>query len=582
MTLTKIASTGVEDSLRWVLGANGTSDYTFTGPGLTGTVNDPTIYLTRGHTYIFQNNSGGHPFYIKTSIANGGTNDAYNTGVTNNGGGNGTEIVFTVPHDSPDILYYQCSSHASMAGQFNIAGSVADGSISTAKIADDAVTDAKLANSINAAIAANTAKTSNATHTGDVTGSTSLTIANNAVTTDKLSSSAVSTAKIANDAVTSDKIADSAVVTDSLSSSAVSTAKIADGAVTGAKIASGAVSLNKLASDSVGTAKIIDQAVTLAKLPHGTSSNDGKFLRANNGADPTFETVNGTTINSNSDNRVITGSGTANTLNAESTFTHDPSTCDTTIQHNSNVPADLIIQNDSGGTAAGARLTLQSGSAANTGPQLDLRVGSDSWTLQTPKNAGALDFNDNGSLAFKMASNGNFDVITGDVTINGSGKGIDFAQGANTGTAANILDDYEEGTFTPNIQDAASGGNSHGNSGVREAKYTKIGNTVTVMMNCRSLSNSGLNGSHQLFVTNLPFRQSGVERAVTWAQVQYFNNVSNTEFGMHFQINANETIMRFHKMKDNQGANPAVTFNHWMYSNGYYGFATTFTYITDQ
>jgi len=34
-----------------------------------------------------------------------------------------------------------------------------------------------------------------------------------------------------------------------------------------------------------------DQSVTLDKLPHGTSSNDGKFLRANNGADPTFETV---------------------------------------------------------------------------------------------------------------------------------------------------------------------------------------------------------------------------------------------------------------------------------------------------
>ena len=30
----------------------------------------------------------------------------------------------------------------------------------------------------------------------------------------------------------------------------------------------------------------------LAKLEHGTSSNDGKFLRANNGADPSFETVN--------------------------------------------------------------------------------------------------------------------------------------------------------------------------------------------------------------------------------------------------------------------------------------------------
>ena len=42
---------------------------------------------------------------------------------------------------------------------------------------------------------------------------------------------------------------------------------------------------------SVTTGKIADQAVDLSKLPHGTSSTDGKFLRANNGADPTFETV---------------------------------------------------------------------------------------------------------------------------------------------------------------------------------------------------------------------------------------------------------------------------------------------------
>ena len=46
-----------------------------------------------------------------------------------------------------------------------------------------------------------------------------------------------------------------------------------------------------LQNSSVTTGKIADQAVDLSKLPHGTSSNDGKFLRANNGADPTFETV---------------------------------------------------------------------------------------------------------------------------------------------------------------------------------------------------------------------------------------------------------------------------------------------------
>jgi len=70
--------------------------------------------------------------------------------------------------------------------------------VSTAKIQDDAVTAAKLANSINTEIAANTAKTgitsgqataitantakvTNATHTGDVTGATALTIAVDAV-----------------------------------------------------------------------------------------------------------------------------------------------------------------------------------------------------------------------------------------------------------------------------------------------------------------------------------------------------------------------------------------------------------------
>ena len=78
---------------------------------------------------------------------------------------------------------------------------IANGAVTTAKIQDDAVTADKLANSINTEIAANTAKTTNATHTGDVTGATALTIASGAVTT----------AKIADDAVTADKLADTSV-----------------------------------------------------------------------------------------------------------------------------------------------------------------------------------------------------------------------------------------------------------------------------------------------------------------------------------------------------------------------------------
>ena len=174
MPLTQVSSRLIEDTLRYVLGAVGSVAYTFTGKGLNGAVNDPTLTLSRGHTYVFENrnSNGAHPFYIKTSIANGGTNDAYNTGVTNNGGAGGTEIVFTVPHDAPDLLYYQCSSHSSMAGQLKIAGAVADGSITESKLADDAVTADKLANSINTAIAANTAKDLTALSASNLTSGT--------------------------------------------------------------------------------------------------------------------------------------------------------------------------------------------------------------------------------------------------------------------------------------------------------------------------------------------------------------------------------------------------------------------------
>jgi len=178
MTLTQINKAGLDEIALdhvFTIGASGSSAYTFQGEGLNGTVNNPTLYLTRGKTYRFENGSGGHPIRIQSTSGASGT--AYNTGVTNNAG-SGTVIV-EVQHDAPDVLYYQCTSHAAMNGILYITGALADGGVTTAKIADSAVT----------------------------------------------------------------------------------------------------------------TAKIADQAVTLAKLPHGTSSNDGKFLRANNGADPTFETI---------------------------------------------------------------------------------------------------------------------------------------------------------------------------------------------------------------------------------------------------------------------------------------------------
>ena len=89
--------------------------------------------------------------------------------------------------------------------------------LKTGAIADDAVTTDKLANAINTERTANTAKSTNATHTGEVTGSGALTI----------------TA----DAVTGAKIADDAVDSEHYTDGSIDTAHIADDQVTLAKMA---------------------------------------------------------------------------------------------------------------------------------------------------------------------------------------------------------------------------------------------------------------------------------------------------------------------------------------------------------
>jgi len=107
---------------KWTLGADGSSDYTFTGIGFTQTTNDPALYLARGAVYEFVNNMGAHPFRIQ-STANGSTGTQYNDGVTNNDVSNGT-LRFEIPFNAPNTLYYQCTAHAGMGGTITIYPSV--------------------------------------------------------------------------------------------------------------------------------------------------------------------------------------------------------------------------------------------------------------------------------------------------------------------------------------------------------------------------------------------------------------------------------------------------------------------------
>ena len=100
-------------AIKYNLTANGSSANRFAGPGIVNTVDNPTLYLQRGFTYIFNNTSGGHPFRIQFT----GTT----TGVGTYLSGSQTGVqVLTIPHDAPANYEYECTAHSAMKGSFII------------------------------------------------------------------------------------------------------------------------------------------------------------------------------------------------------------------------------------------------------------------------------------------------------------------------------------------------------------------------------------------------------------------------------------------------------------------------------
>jgi hypothetical protein len=100
-----------------------TGAYTITGNADGDNKNIGPLY--RGSTYTFNlaSSLASHPFYITTDNGTGFISGSYigeyTTGVTgsrNNGSAGQTTLIFTVPNNAPDTLYYQCGIHSMMRG----------------------------------------------------------------------------------------------------------------------------------------------------------------------------------------------------------------------------------------------------------------------------------------------------------------------------------------------------------------------------------------------------------------------------------------------------------------------------------
>lgn len=100
---------------------------------------------------------------------------------------------------------------------------------------------------------------------------------------------------------------------------------------------------------------------------------------------------------------------------------------------------------------------------------------------------------------------GNVTLSTGNLIIGTAGKGIDFSINPNPGgMTSELLSDYEEGTFTPVVADAATGGNT-GTAALAKGRYTKVGRLVTVTISFLDISTAGMTAGNLLFVRGLPF-----------------------------------------------------------------------------
>ena len=145
---------------------------------------------------------------------------------------------------------------------------------------------------------------------------------------------------------------------------------------------------------ALNASNLASGTVPSARLGSGTASSS-TFLAG----DSTFKTVTGTTINNNADNRVITGSGTANTLEGESELNYSK---ESTTQH-------MFILGGTDDTASAWSATRQGFKAIGTQPLLylvdsdntsgdDAYVGHAGGVLYVAKRGG--------KLAFQTAASG--------------------------------------------------------------------------------------------------------------------------------------------------------------------------------
>ena len=214
-----------------------------------------------------------------------------------------------------------------------------------------------------------------------------------------------------------------------------------------------------------------------------------QYLKTDGSGALSWATVSGTTINNSADNRVITGSGTANTLEAESKLTFDGSVL---RLENTTASGDGVVYVE-GGEGASAVIEM----VADEGDD-----NADKWKLYS--NASDNEFKiaskTSGSYVDKLnlETGGNVKIVDGDLKIATAGHGIDFSATSDyTNKDDEVLADYETGYFTPTTINSITLVSTE-----NRLWYVKVGHQVTIS---GSLQVDDGQSSAKLQLSGLPF-----------------------------------------------------------------------------
>jgi hypothetical protein len=265
----------------------------------------------------------------------------------------------------------------------------------------------------------------------------------------------------------------------------------------------------------VNTDGVKDDAVTLAKQAAGTDGQvitydasgnpvavgpgtDGQVLTSTGaGSPPAFENLptSGPTLTGSTDNTICTVTG-ANAIQGEANLTFDGTSLG--VNQSSFATTDTVFSVTKSDAHCETGIISKNDSAAiiNLGDTDSYNQGR----IKYNNADNSLTFRTSGTDKLSISTGGNVTISDGDLVIGTAGHGIDFsATGDESGMTGELLDDYEEGTWTPIHR---NGVESPAYT-TQQGYYTKVGHLVTATFNLTWGSCDG-NGGH-LMLGNLPY-----------------------------------------------------------------------------